>query len=311
MLMNSEEKAELLKSSIKQLYTNEGRSFSYIGKLLNINRATISKKIKEWDLEKPKSCRHANPSTQKYINKNRTFIKSKLDQNYSISQIARILQTSRYFIADTVIANDPVLTKAYNDKKKRDTIRHKEQIDSYVSKSNRNYNYEKIEDEVWVDILGYTGYQVSNYGRVRSYAKRYKKYYLLALAPNSNNGRLYVSIVSDNGKRKNLQVSRLVAFAFCEGHSEIKNTVNHKDGDVQNNLAENLEWVSQSENNHHSYEKLFRSRKYPKKYIFNKILYKDKYEFKTVAAFARFLNKSETQVRRYLDSPELHDIRLL
>ena len=311
ILTNSEEKAELLKSSIQQLYTNEGRSFSYIGKLLNINRATISKKIKGWNLRAPETKKHVYPSTQKYINKNRTFIKSKLDNNYSISQIAKILQTSRHFIYRTVIANDPVLTKAYEDKKNRDAVRQRELLDQCLSRSSRNYNYEKFDDEVWVDILGYRGYQVSNYGRIRSYAQEYKRYYLMSLAPNKNNGRLYVSIVNVDGKRKNLQVARVVAFAFCDGYSETRNTVNHKDGNVQNNSANNLEWVSQSENNIHSYNQLSRSRQQKRRYKFNKIIYKNKYEFKTVAAFARFLNKSETQTRRYLENPELHDIKLL
>jgi len=54
--MKSYEKAELLKESIFQLYSKEGRSVSYISKLLGINRRTISKKIKEWNLpvSKPK-----------------------------------------------------------------------------------------------------------------------------------------------------------------------------------------------------------------------------------------------------------------
>ena len=48
-----------------------------------------------------------------------------------------------------------------------------------------------------------------------------------------------------------------------------------------------------------------------KRYKFDRILYKDKYEFKTVAAFARFIGMSETQTRRYLDEPEKHDIKLI
>ena len=42
-------------------------------------------------------------------------------------------------------------------------------------------------------------------------------------------------------------VSRLVALAWCDGHKE-GYTVNHIDGDTNNNNASNLEWVSISEN---------------------------------------------------------------
>lgn len=119
-------------------------------------------------------------------------------------------------------------------------------------------------------------------------------------------------MVSSHNVRKNLQVARLVGFAFLsDSHSEEKNTINHKDGDVSNNCVENLEWVSQSVNNKHSYSELNRPVSNKRRYIFDKILYQDKYEFSTIAAFARFLNKSETQIRRYLDNPEKYDIKLI
>ena len=40
MGMRSYDKAEMLKSAIKHLYSNEGHSISYISKLLEINRKT-------------------------------------------------------------------------------------------------------------------------------------------------------------------------------------------------------------------------------------------------------------------------------
>lgn len=39
------------------------------------------------------------------------------------------------------------------------------------------------------------------------------------------------------------RVSRLVASAFCEGYTP-DSKVSHKDGDVQNNRADNLEWIA-------------------------------------------------------------------
>ena len=133
---------------------------------------------------------------------------------------------------------------------------------------------------------------------------------LIKQHPNKNNGRLYVTLIQ-NKKPKNLNVSRLVAHAFVNGFSEENNTVNHIDGNITNNTQENLEWVSQAQNNLHAYRKLNRNTVKTKRYNFQKIIYKEKYEFKTVAAFARFLGKSETQTRRYLDNPAKHQIKLI
>jgi hypothetical protein len=121
---------------------------------------------------------------------------------------------------------------------------------------------------------------------------------------------MYVTLYNGN-KAKNLQVAVLVAHAFVEGYDETHNTVNHKDGNVQNNVWTNLEWMSQSENNKHAYDKLNRTRVNFRKYHFKKIVYMNKYEFKTVAAFSRFIGKSPTQTRRYMDEPEKHDIKLI
>jgi hypothetical protein len=55
------------------------------------------------------------------------------------------------------------------------------------------------------------------------------------------------------GKRKKYPIHRLVACNFIENPGN-KPCVNHKDGNKQNNLASNLEWVTYSENEKHSHE---------------------------------------------------------
>lgn len=308
--INSKEKAEMLKSTIYQLYTNEGRSKSYISKLLKINRKTISDKINEWDFPKAKHKRHVNPSTQKFINKHKNLIKSRLDNDIPITKIAEELNVSRCMIQKTIIPADKVLQKAHDDYINRLENNAIENRNKAMEKSYLEYNIEDFPDEKWADILGYSGYQVSNYGRIKYYAKRYKAYHLVKPTPNKNNGRMYVKLYNGT-KIKNLQVARLVGHAFVDGYSEKNNTINHNDGNVANNKASNLTWVSQSDNNLHSYRELNRLKIRCKRYNFKKILYKNKYEFKTVAAFAKFLNKSETQTRRYLDNPKKYDIKLI
>lgn len=309
--MNSLEKADMLKPTIEKLYSHEGRSITYISDLLEINRKALSGKIKkEWRLSEPEPRRHASASTRKYINRNRERILSMLNHNISDTDIASALGVSRDFLSRTVIPADKTLAQAKNARIARTNDARAQRRAEQMVKSNYDYDIQDLPGETWAPILGYEGYHISNMGRVRHYIKEHDAYALLKQTPNKNTQRLYVRIGTDNtiAKKRNLLVSRLVAFAFCPNHSTERNTVNHKNGNVADNRAENLEWVSQSENNKHSYDHLGRTPSSTRRYEFNRIVYQDKYRFSTVAAFARFIGKSETQARRYLDEPEKHHV---
>lgn len=63
----------------------------------------------------------------------------------------------------------------------------------------------------------------------------------------------YTRVVAyQDGKAIPLLIHRLVADVFCEGASEARRHVNHKNGDKSDNRAENLEWVTPSENALHA-----------------------------------------------------------
>lgn len=119
--------------------------------------------------------------------------------------------------------------------------------------------------EIWKDIQGYEGlYQVSNYGKVRSLHYRHTDEIKELFLKPHNRGYLQVEL-HKNGKRRMFTVHRLVALAFVDGFSESRE-VNHIDENKHNNRAENLEWVSTSENVLHSvsHRKKVESRNYPK-----------------------------------------------
>ncbi len=114
-------------------------------------------------------------------------------------------------------------------------------------------------EEVWKDIIGFEGvYQVSNLGRVKGLPYRKKGFIERDLPERIKNtytnhkGYLEVSL-SNNGHTKRCFVHRLVMKAFIE-NTENKPQVNHINGIKTDNRLENLEWITNLENQRHSYK---------------------------------------------------------
>lgn len=101
-----------------------------------------------------------------------------------------------------------------------------------------------IRIELWKDIEGYDGiYQVSNQGRIRSR----KRGEWRLLKPGHGDGRYcQVGLVKD-GKRHWKRVHQLVAEAFIANPDHLPQ-IDHKDGNLLNNYADNLRWVSPADN---------------------------------------------------------------
>ena len=74
--MTQKEKIEMLKETITFLYEKEGRSKSYISRLLCVDRKTLVYKINEWGLIKA-NISYMKPSTLKFLNRNKQLNKYK------------------------------------------------------------------------------------------------------------------------------------------------------------------------------------------------------------------------------------------
>jgi hypothetical protein len=118
---------------------------------------------------------------------------------------------------------------------------------------------------MWKTVAGFEGlYEVSNLGEVRSLER-------IELVPSKNKqpfirkrkGRMlkqyvdrygYMKVVLlKDGKPHYFTVHRLVALAFVD-NCEQKDTVDHIDCNRKNNHAENLRWVTATENLYYSHK---------------------------------------------------------
>ena len=104
--------------------------------------------------------------------------------------------------------------------------------------------------EEWRSLKGIVefgdNYAVSSYGSIMNTLRN------RPLKPRNKRG-YHQAVFCLNGNRRDYIVHRLVAIAFIPTN-DISLQINHIDGNKGNNSAENLEWVTPSENTRHAYE---------------------------------------------------------
>lgn len=115
--------------------------------------------------------------------------------------------------------------------------------------------------EIWKKIDNYEGYEISNFGRIRTHNKithtdlhGARKWKDKILKPKISQKDKCARIeLWKNGEHKTFLVHRLVANAFLEKMIGTEMTVNHKDGNRLNNRVDNLEWLSRADNIKHGF----------------------------------------------------------
>jgi len=127
----------------------------------------------------------------------------------------------------------------------------------------KNLSLENIEGEIWKDIPEYEGYyQASTFGRIKRLSGYVKclgnthKSHMERILMQSYNKTGYLSIsLSMLGIAKSRRVNRLIAITFII-NPENKPAVNHVNGIKTDNRVSELEWVTNSENELHSFRVL-------------------------------------------------------
>jgi len=108
-------------------------------------------------------------------------------------------------------------------------------------------NVKEVAMNKWKDIIGYEGYyQVSSDGQVKN--TRTNK-----ILNGDINNIGYKRVILYTPIKKRFFIHRLVATHFCDGYRD-ELIVNHKDGNKLNNNANNLEWITKSENDLHAFK---------------------------------------------------------
>lgn len=107
--------------------------------------------------------------------------------------------------------------------------------------------------ETWKAIPGFSRYEASTEGRVRSLNYKRSRRVVVLKPALSSDGYLKTMLQGDDGKYHTNRIHKWVANTYlgpCPSGLEI----NHRDGNKLNNAPSNLEYCTRSENMQHAYD---------------------------------------------------------
>lgn len=102
-------------------------------------------------------------------------------------------------------------------------------------------------EEQWAEIKDFEDYFISSKGRVKSFKRDKENGKIMSFG---SSGKYYTVVLRKNNKIYNKYIHRLVAETFIPNEKQLPQ-VNHIDEDTHNNCVENLEWITQKDNNNY------------------------------------------------------------
>jgi hypothetical protein len=176
-----------------------------------------------------------------------------------------------------------------------------------------------LDDEEWREIPSSRGrYQISSYGRIKSFAVKREKGQIMKCSVIKN----FKYVVLTNGNRKiHYFIHKLVAQAWHQRPSEKHTIVTHLDRNLNNNHYLNLAWVTPEEANKRNgeyFKKKFSGVKHPGERHHTKLKERDIVQLKKMLAQGVTQNKiakmfciSEMQVTRIKRGENWGDVKWL
>ena len=155
-------------------------------------------------------------------------------------------------------------------------------------------NNENLKDEIWKQVI------------IENIINNEKQYFVSSLGRFKNSSGIIMDNykVNENGYirvfiyNKTYALHRLIALAFLE-NLENKEQVNHIDGNKLNNCVNNLEWVTNQENQIHKF-KIGLGNNYTRQITQYDLEMNKIQEFNSIIEASKFLNMSPSNIKAVL-----------